>query len=363
MSRVIFHEQGGVDRPVPKLAPGEAVQDTYGRPMRDLRISVTDRCNFRCRYCMPREVYGADHVFLPRSALLTFEEITRIVRIALTLGIRKIRLTGGEPLMRKGLEVLVGMLSELRTPDGAVPDLTMTTNGALLAHKAAALAAAGLQRVTVSLDAMDDAVFQRMSDSGVTVADILAAMEAATEAGLTPLKVNMVVRRGMNDDQILPMARHFRHSGHILRFIEYMDVGHSNGWRLDEVVTGAQIVQCISAEYPLVPVQAHYRGEVASRWAYADGGGEIGLITSVSQPFCGDCTRLRLSPEGKLFTCLFADHGHDLRELMRTGAGDDILAAHLSGVWLTRTDRYSEQRGSATATHGGDKIEMSYIGG
>ncbi|TAN31104.1 MAG: GTP 3',8-cyclase MoaA [Castellaniella sp.] len=360
MSRVIFHEENGVDRPVPTLAPGQAVQDAYGRPLRDLRISVTDRCNFRCRYCMPREVYGADHVFLPRSALLTFEEITRVARIALTLGVRKIRLTGGEPLMRKQLDVLVGMLAELRTPDGAAPELTLTTNGALLARQAAALARAGLNRVTVSLDAMDDAVFQRMSDGGVPVADILAAMDAAVQAGLQPVKVNMVVRRGMNDDQILPMARHFRHSDKVLRFIEYMDVGHSNGWRMDEVVTGAEIIRLISAEFPLVPVQAQYRGEVASRWCYADGAGEIGLITSVSQPFCGDCTRLRLSPEGKLFTCLFADHGHDLRELIRTGADDAVLAAHLSGVWLTRKDRYSEQRGQA---HRDNKIEMSYIGG
>lgn len=360
MSRVIFHEENGVDRPVPRLAMGEAVQDGYGRLLRDLRISVTDRCNFRCRYCMPREVYGADHVFLPRSALLSFEEITRVARIALTLGVRKIRLTGGEPLMRKHLEVLVGMLAPLRTPDGTAPELTLTTNGALLARHATALARAGLNRVTVSLDAMDDAVFQRMSDSGVPVADILAAMDSAVQAGLPPPKVNMVVRRGMNDDQILPMARHFRHSGQVLRFIEYMDVGHSNGWRMDEVVTGAEIIRRISEEFPLVPAQANYRGEVARRWAYADGAGEIGLITSVSQPFCGDCTRLRLSPEGKLFTCLFADHGHDLRELMRTGVDDGVLAAHLSGVWLTRKDRYSEQRGHA---HRDNKIEMSYIGG
>lgn len=360
MSRVIFHQDNGVDRPVPKLDPGQAVQDTYGRPMRDLRISVTDRCNFRCRYCMPREVYGADHVFLPLSALLTFEEITRVARIALTLGVRKIRLTGGEPLMRKHLEDLVAMLAQLRTPEGQPPELTMTTNGALLARKAQALAQAGLHRVTVSLDAMDDAVFERMSDSGVPVADILGAMGAAAQAGLKPVKVNMVVRRSMNDDQILPMARHFRNTGYVLRFIEYMDVGHTNGWRMDEVVTGAEIVKRINAEFPLVPVESQYRGEVARRWRYADGAGEVGLITSVSQPFCGDCTRMRLSPEGRLFTCLFADHGHDLRALLRSGATDDAVRDRLAGVWSSRSDRYSEIRGEAHRDH---KIEMSYIGG
>jgi cyclic pyranopterin phosphate synthase len=262
--------------------------------------------------------------------------------------------------MRKQLEVLVGMLAGLRTPEGRKPEITMTTNGALLSRKAQALADAGLDRVTVSLDAMDDAVFARMSDTDFTVADILGAIEAARQAGLPPAKVNMVVRRGLNDDQILPMARHFRHSGHVLRFIEYMDVGNTNGWRMDEVVTGAQIVERIGAEFPLVPVQPRYRGEVAARWAYADGAGEIGLITSVSQPFCGDCTRLRLSPEGRLFTCLFADHGHDLRAVMRSGADDDTLKSHLAGVWANRADRYSEHRGRAHRDH---KIEMSYIGG
>ncbi|HET8598308.1 MAG TPA: GTP 3',8-cyclase MoaA [Castellaniella sp.] len=360
MSRVIFHRPEDSPRPAPELAPGDAVRDTAGRPLRDLRISVTDRCNFRCTYCMPREVFGADHAFLPHSALLTFEEITRVAAVAVSQGVRKIRLTGGEPLLRKQIEVLVAMLAGLRTPDGQRPDLTLTTNGTLLARKAAALAEAGLTRVTVSLDALDDALFERMSDSGVPVATILSGIEAAARAGLAPVKINMVVRRGMNDAQILPMARHFRGSGHVLRFIEYMDVGNTNGWRMDEVVTGAEIVQLIGQEYPLVPAQAQYRGEVASRWAYADGAGEIGLITSVSQPFCGDCTRLRLSPEGRLFTCLFAEQGHDLRALLRSGADDRALRDRLAGVWLARGDRYSELRGQAHRDH---KIEMSYIGG
>lgn len=358
MSRVIFHDPGHV--PGAPAMSGDAVVDTRGRPMRDLRISVTDRCNFRCTYCMPREVFGADHVFLPQAALLTFEEITRVAQVAAGLGVRKIRLTGGEPLMRKQIEVLVGMLAGLRTPDGAPLDITLTTNGALLARKAQALAAAGLRRVTVSLDALDDALFRRMSDGGVGVSAVLEGIEAAVRAGLAPIKINMVVRKGMNDAQILPMARHFRGTGHILRFIEYMDVGNTNGWRMDEVVTGAQIVQIIGAEHPLEPVHAAYRGEVAARWAYRDGGGEIGLITSVSQPFCGDCTRMRLSPEGRLFTCLFAEQGHDLRGLLRSGADDAALAARMGGVWGARGDRYSEVRGAMHREH---KIEMSYIGG
>lgn len=360
MSRVIYHHPKDQPASAPELAPGEAVRDTHGRPLRDLRISVTDRCNFRCTYCMPREVFGAGHVFLPHSALLTFEEITQVAAVALSQGVRKIRLTGGEPLLRKQIEVLVAMLADLRTPDGQVPEITLTTNGTLLARKAASLAQAGLSRVTVSLDALDDALFERMSDSGVPVATILAGIQAAADAGLAPVKVNMVVRKGMNDAQILPMARHFRHSGHVLRFIEYMDVGNSNGWRMDEVVTGAEIVRLIGSEFPLQPAQAHYRGEVASRWTYADGAGEIGLITSVSQPFCGDCTRLRLSPEGRLFTCLFAEQGHDLRTLLRSGANEQALRDRLAGIWQMRGDRYSELRGQAHRDH---KIEMSYIGG
>ncbi|MFA7578838.1 GTP 3',8-cyclase MoaA [Castellaniella sp.] len=360
MPGVIPRGPAGRSAPETTAIPAGTVRDTRGRPLRDLRISVTDRCNFRCTYCMPRELFGADHAFLPQSALLTFEEITRLARIAVAQGVRKIRLTGGEPLLRKQIESLVGMLADLRLPDGQAPEITLTTNGTLLARKARALAQAGLSRVTVSLDALDDALFERMSDSGVPVATILAGIEAAADAGLAPVKVNMVVRRGMNDAQILPMARHFRHTGHILRFIEYMDVGNTNGWRMEEVVTGAEIVRRIGAEFPLESVQAHYRGEVAARWAYTDGGGEIGLITSVSQPFCGDCTRLRLSPEGRLFTCLFAEQGHDMRGLLRMGADDHALAQRLAGVWRARSDRYSEIRGQAHREH---KIEMSYIGG
>jgi cyclic pyranopterin phosphate synthase len=329
--------------------------------LRDLRISVTDRCNFRCTYCMPRDVFGADYAFLPHSALLTFEEITRVARIAVDLGVEKIRLTGGEPLLRKQIEVLVGMLARLRTPQGRPVELTLTTNGTLLARKARALADAGLTRVTVSLDALDEGLFRRMSDSEVTVATVLDGIAEAARVGLAPVKVNMVVRKGMNEHEILPMARHFRHTGHILRFIEFMDVGNTNGWRMDEVMTGAQIIERIGAEFPLRPVQARYRGEVAARWAYTDGAGEIGVITSVSQPFCGNCTRLRVSPEGRLFTCLFADHGHDLRGLLRAGASDELLRQRMGGVWMQRDDRYSELRGQAQARE--HKVEMSYIGG
>lgn len=334
--------------------------DRLARPLRDLRISVTDRCNFRCVYCMPKEVFGRDFAFLPRDELLTFEEITRLARIAAAHGVEKIRLTGGEPLLRRGLEDLIAMLGELRTPDGHPLDIALTTNGSALAVKAQALKDAGLKRVTVSVDSLDDATFRRMNDVNFPLAKILHGLDVAHEVGLGPIKINMVVKKGQNDQDVVAMARHFKQTPYVLRFIEYMDVGRSNGWRMDEVVTGAEIVRRISDEFPLVPVQAQYRGEVASRWAYADGAGEIGLITSVSQPFCGDCTRLRVSPEGKLFTCLFADHGYDLRELMRTGAGDDVLAARLSGVWMGRMDRYSEQRGRA---HRDQKVEMSYIGG
>ncbi|MBV6272946.1 GTP 3',8-cyclase MoaA [Alcaligenaceae bacterium CGII-47] len=364
MSTVIFHDPqddlGG--KPVTGLPEaGMPVQDRRNRPLRDLRISVTDRCNFRCTYCMPREVFGKDHVFLPHSALLTFEEIAQVARIAVSLGVEKIRLTGGEPLLRKQIEVLVGMLAQLRTPQDKPVELTLTTNGTLLARKAQALADAGLSRVTVSLDALDEALFQRMSDSDVTAATVLAGIDAAARAGLAPVKVNMVVRKGMNEHEILPMARHFRGSGHILRFIEFMDVGNTNGWRMDEVMTGAQIIEQIATEFALQPVQPRYRGEVAARWTYADGAGEIGVITSVSQPFCGNCTRLRVSPEGRLFTCLFADHGHDLRGLLRTGASDEVLRQRMGGIWTQRDDHYSEQRGEAHRRE--HKIEMSYIGG
>jgi cyclic pyranopterin phosphate synthase len=337
------------------MAPGPV--DTLGRPVRDLRISVTDRCNFRCRYCMPREVFGADYQFLPRSDLLTFEEIVRLAGIFSSLGVRKIRLTGGEPLLRRDVEGLVAMLA-------AVPgleDLTMTTNGALLARKAAALAEAGLHRVTVSLDSLDDATFTAGNDSPVPVTRVLEGIEAAVAAGLTPVKINMVVRRGVNDGEVATLARRFKGSGHIVRFIEYMDVGHSNGWRLEHVVPAAEILAAVGAEAPLEPVAANYPGEVARRYRYQDGSGEVGVVGSVTLPFCGDCTRARLSADGKLFTCLFATSGHDLRALVRDGASDDQVAAAITSIWRARVDRYSEIRSADTA--GLPKVEMSYIGG
>lgn len=342
-------------------APGQLLLDQYRRPLRDLRISVTDRCNFRCTYCMPREIFGPDHEFLPRSSLLTFDEITHIARVGVEHGIQKIRLTGGEPLLRKDIERLIGMLAQLRTPAGKAVDLTLTTNGTLLGTKAQALKDAGLDRVTVSLDALDNDVFRKMSDSKVSVKTILASIDQASAVGLAPVKVNMVVRKGVNEDQILPMARHFRDSGHTLRFIEFMDVGDTNGWNFDEVVTGAEIIDILSAEFPLEPVQAEYRGEVAKVWRYADGRGEIGIITSVTQPFCGDCTRLRLSPEGQLFLCLFASHGYDMRQVLRSGGPDAEIRARLAAIWSGRSDRYSEQRGELSGSR--KKIEMSYIGG
>lgn len=347
------------DIPVP--APGQLLLDQFQRPLRDLRISVTDRCNFRCTYCMPRDVFGPDHEFLPRSSLLTFDEIAHIARIGVEHGLQKIRLTGGEPLLRKDIEKLISMLAELRTPKGEPVDLTLTTNGTLLGVKAQALKDAGLKRVTVSLDALDVGIFTNMSDSRISVKTILASIDQAAAVGLAPLKVNMVVRKGVNEDQILPMARHFRGSGHVLRFIEFMDVGDTNGWNFNEVVTGSEIVNILESEFPLEPMQAEYRGEVAKGWRYADGQGEIGIITSVTQPFCGDCTRLRLSPEGQLFLCLFASQGHDVRELLRSGASDDMIRARLGSIWSGRTDRYSEQRSELSGSR--KKIEMSYIGG
>ena len=332
------------------------LRDTLGRPVRDLRISVTDRCNFRCVYCMPKEVFGRDYRFLERRELLTFEEIERTVRIFAGLGVTKVRLTGGEPLLRRELERLVEMLA--RTPG---LDLTLTTNGSLLPQKAALLAEAGLRRVTVSLDPLDDEVFRAMNDVDFPVERVLAAIEAAAAAGLRPVKVNMVVKRGLNEESVLPMARYFRGSGHILRFIEYMDVGHTNGWRLDDVVPAAEIVSAIDAEHPLEPLDANYHGEVARRYRYRDGSGEIGVIASVTQPFCGACTRARLSAEGSLFTCLFATKGFDVRALLRGGASDEELAEALSGVWRARTDRYSEIRSAETLDL--PKVEMSYIGG
>jgi GTP 3',8-cyclase len=329
--------------------------DRLGRPLRDLRISVTDRCNFRCVYCMPKEIFGRDHQFLPRSELLTFEEIERLVRAFAALGVEKIRITGGEPLMRRDLEKLVALLARI---DGL--DLTLTTNGALLPQKARALADAGLRRITVSLDSLDDDVFRAMNDVDFPVTRVLDGIDAAAAAGL-PVKVNVVVKRGLNEDSIVELARHFRGTGHVVRFIEYMDVGHTNGWRLDDVVPAAEIVAAIDREHPLEPVESAYRGEVARRWRYRDGEGEIGVIASVTQPFCGDCTRARVSAEGRLFTCLFAVKGHDLRALVRGGANDDELRESIAVVWGRRTDRYSELRSAATEEL--PKVEMSYIGG
>ena len=330
--------------------------DVRGRPLHDLRISVTDRCNFRCVYCMPKDVYGRDFPFLPHAEILTFEEIARVARIFVAQGVRKIRLTGGEPLLRRRLERLVEMLASL----GDI-DLTLTTNGALLAKKARSLRDAGLSRVTVSLDALDDPTFRAMNDVDFPVERVLEGIAAAAAAGLRPVKVNMVVKRGMNESGILPMARYFREQGHILRFIEYMDVGHTNGWRMDDVVTAREIVDTISAEMPLEPVDANYPGEVAERWRYCDGSGEIGVIASVTQAFCRDCTRARISTDGKLYTCLFATNGHDLRTLLRSGATDDAIEEAVRAIWTHRGDRYSEIRTSQTAEL--KKIEMSYIGG
>jgi cyclic pyranopterin phosphate synthase len=330
--------------------------DSLARPLRDLRISITDRCNFRCVYCMPKEVYGRDYAFLPRRDLLTFEEIERLARVFVDHGVEKIRLTGGEPLLRRDVERLVELLA--RIPD---LDLTMTTNGSLLVQKAQSLKDAGLTRITVSLDSLDDHVFARMNDVEFPVERVLAGIEAAAAAGLTPVKVNMVVRRGLNDSSVLPMARYFRDTGHILRFIEYMDVGATNGWRLDDVVPAAEIVAMIDSEMPLEPLDPNYPGEVAQRWRYRDGGGEMGVIASVTQPFCGACTRARLSAEGSLYTCLFATRGHDLRALLRGGASGAEISAALAGIWRRRDDRYSEVRSSETMAL--PKIEMSYIGG
>ena len=342
--------------------------DGLGRPLRDLRISVTDRCNFRCSYCMPKEIFDRDYVFLPQASLLSFEEIARLARIFVAHGVQKIRLTGGEPLLRKGLENLIAMLAELRTPDGAPLDITLTTNGSVLARKAQALKAAGLQRVTVSLDGLDDAIFRRMNDVDFPVADVLAGIAAAHAAGLGPIKVNMVVKRGTNEAEILPMARYFREQfdGRIvLRFIEYMDVGASNGWRMDEVLPSAELLKMLQAAWPLRPLDPTVAGETAERWAYADGRGEIGLISSVTQAFCHDCNRARLSTEGKLFLCLFASRGHDLRALLRSGVSDADITSALAGVWGGRDDRYSELRAAqpADAGVGERRVEMHYIGG
>ena len=364
--------------PVPVVPAGAArpdgrVVDTLGRPLRDLRISVTDRCNFRCAYCMPKELFGKDYAFLPHASLLSFEEITRVARLFVAHGVRKLRLTGGEPLLRKDVERLVAMLSALRTIDGEPLDLTLTTNGSLLARKARALKDAGLDRVTVSLDALDDAVFRRMNDVDFPVADVLAAIEEARRVGLGPIKVNMVVQRGTNDHEIVPMARFFReHFGGevVLRFIEYMDVGASNGWRMDEVLPSAQVIERLDAAFPLEPLEPTAPGETAQRWRYRDGSGEVGVISSVTRAFCRDCNRARLSTEGKLFLCLFASRGHDLRALLRGQVdgrpySDDEIAAAIGLIWAQRDDRYSELRSRLPAERSGGerRIEMHYIGG
>lgn len=330
--------------------------DTLNRPLRDLRISITDRCNFRCVYCMPKEIFGPDYQFLARDQILTFEEITRLARMFVSHGVRKIRLTGGEPLVRKDVTGLVAMLASI--PD---LDLTMTTNGSLLPKFARPLKEAGLKRVTVSLDSLDNEIFKAMNDVDFPVEKVLEGMDAAAEAGLGPIKVNMVVKRGLNETSILPMARFFREKGYILRFIEYMDVGHSNGWRMDDVVPSAEIVKMIDAEMPLESADPNYPGEVAGRWRYKDGRGEVGMISSVTQAFCRDCNRARLTAEGQLYTCLFAVKGHDFRALIRDGASDDEISQEIARLWGKRSDRYSEIRSENTIAL--PKVEMSHIGG
>jgi GTP 3',8-cyclase len=345
-------------------APGQIpslLTDTRQRRLHDLRISVTDRCNFRCTYCMPKSVFDKHYQFLPQSSLLSFEEMTRVARIFVASGVEKLRLTGGEPLLRKNIEKLIEMLSELRTPSGAEVDITLTTNASILPKKVQALKAAGLKRITVSLDSLNDEIFRAMNDVDFPVSDVLKGIEAAHAAGLTPLKINMVVKKGLNDQEILPMARYFKGSGHIVRFIEFMDVGSSNGWRMDDVLPSADIVKRINEEFPLEAFNANYEGEVAERWRYLDGSGEIGVISSVTQAFCASCSRARLSTEGKLFTCLFANEGHDLRALLRGSFSDEQIAGALGLIWSQRDDRYSEIRTAETAAL--RKVEMSYIGG
>ena len=360
------------------VAPGSLLSDARGRALHDLRISVTDRCNFRCSYCMPKEVFNSHYPYLPHGDLLSFEEITRLARVFVGLGVKKIRLTGGEPLLRKNLEVLIAQLSELRTPEGDALDLTLTTNGSLLARKAQALKDAGLKRVTISLDGLDDAVFKRMNDVDFPVTDVLDGIEAARAVGLGldaqgrhgGIKINMVVKRGTNEDQIVPMARHFRGSGMALRFIEYMDVGTTNGWRMDEVLPSNELLERLRTQFELVPLPAQQPGETAQRWGWAGAHGvhdpalgEIGFISSVTQAFCSDCNRARLSTEGKLYLCLFAHQGYDLRGLLRSGVDDDQLRAAIAGTWGQRDDRYSELRSLGQAPLQAPRIEMSYIGG
>jgi len=347
-------------KPLPAVGsaslPTGATTDTLGRALHDLRISVTDRCNFRCIYCMPREVFGPDYAFLPRAELLSFEEIERLARVFDGQGVEKIRLTGGEPLLRKNIERLIEMLASIPGMD-----LTLTTNGSLLAKKAHALKSAGLKRVTVSLDSLDERVFRMMNDADFPVSQVLAGIDAAAAAGLAPVKINMVVKRGVNEDSVVPMARHFKGSGHIVRFIEFMDVGATNGWRLDDVVPSAEILRMIGKEMPLEPIDPNYPGEVAERWRYRDGSGEVGVISSVTRAFCRTCTRARLSTEGMLYSCLFATAGYDLRAMLRSGASEDEISGAVARIWRARADRYSEIRTAETAQL--RKIEMSYIGG
>ena len=334
------------------------IADRFNRPLRDLRISVTDRCNFRCTYCMPAEIYGERYEFLPKDELLTFEEITRLTRVMVSLGVVKVRLTGGEPLVRSEIEKLVSQLSQIE----GIKDFTMTTNAYLLTEKVKALKDAGLQRVTISLDTLDNEIFKRMNGRGFGIEKVLEGIESAEKLGLKPIKINSVVKRGVNDHTIVDLARYFKERDHIVRFIEYMDVGNLNGWKMDEVVPADEIVARIDAEIPLVPTESNYRGEVASRYRYKDGSGEIGVIASVTKPFCGDCTRLRLSAEGQIYTCLFASVGTDLRGPMRDGATDIELEAIIVGTWGGRVDRYSEERASITKPRE-KKVEMYHIGG
>lgn len=362
-----YHRQLNAVPTIPAAlgSPTGFVADTLARPLQELRISLTDRCNFRCVYCMPEESFGKDHVFLPQTSLLSFEEITRISRIFVAHGVQKIRLTGGEPLLRKHIENLIGMLAQLKTPDGRDIELTLTTNGSLLAKKARSMKDAGLNRITVSLDSLDDAIFKRMNGVGFPVSDVLHGLDVAHAVGLGQIKVNMVVKGGMNDREIVPMARHFKGSPFILRFIEYMDVGVSNNWKMDEVVPSSEVIRRIAAHMPLEAIKSNYKSETAERWCYQDGSGEIGVISSVTQAFCHDCTRARLSTVGVLYTCLFATSGHDLRALMRYGKTDQEISAAIAHLWRSRANRYSELRSAATKNMecAGKKIEMSHIGG
>ena len=364
---LIDHRQALALPELKSQEPTGLLADSLGRPLRDLRISVTDRCKFRCSYCMPKQIFDKKYEFLPHADLLSFEEITRLARIFVAHGVQKLRLTGGEPLLRRHVERLIEMLAALRTSEGMPLDLTLTTNGSTLARKAQSLKDAGLQRITVSLDAIDDAIFQRMNDVGFPVSEVLAGIDAAQAAGLGPIKVNMVVKRGTNDSQILPMARHFLGSGVVLRFIEYMDVGATNGWAMGEVLPSSELLQHLRSEFDLQPLSASVAGETAERWTYSDGqaSGEIGLISSVTQAFCSDCNRARLSTEGKLYTCLFAHRGHDLRALLRAQVSDSELAGSIGQIWGLRADRYSQLRseGSGQTPSGERRVEMHYIGG